>query len=975
MVAHWSQYGDPAYLDFIDEAQPELVQLGFYGGHFWSLVHTPQYKGYPAHFPVQGIAECREWFREKNAYLRKKKIKVIGHFNVEFLVGEPDGENGPRGFFKFYRDLWDEEMLGPKPPVDDPMDFLERNRDGTPRMTNSYSIGKMPEYFACLRNPHWQAVLKAWVAHGIDQGVDGFIANYFYRHDCHCEHCQDGFRDYLAGRHDPEGLAELGIDDLATHEFEEIVCWHKPEESTALRREMLRWSQISNKQVFDEVFIEHGRSLKSDLIVAQWNHLSDFSQIRGDERCLLPAGMWGSGEDYLWYSMGASGVHTDIGNGVLADGTLQARYIRGAFDDKPFTLGKYEAVRTRVAIAELAANGGAPMGFYAKFTDPDVREVFATYFGFLRRYQDLYHANRSHADIALQFPRREIHEGNLVPLDRFKEMGKVLLNKHLLFDVIPNDLPDLEERSRKYATAVLHPLDSRPLQGLGPHRIEAPETVHVSASVPAHEGEIDLHFVNYDREEFPPNPRNGRPVPGKGPADENPIPVGGIRVAFLPPEGQEITGIEFITPENPEPRELPAEVSERRVRFTVPEFLVYGVVRMKTQAAGLENAPRVAGVTTVYHHNSHADVILSRMTETDSLDWEGRKPKLHLASVYIDQFPERDTGRNHSEKYGWALERSVADTMVDAAGNLAVDGVLLVAEHGDYEVSDTGQVVFPKRRLFGEIVEAFEKTGEVVPVFCDKHLADNWEDAKWIYDKAAEMNFPLMAGSSVPGVWRYPPTDVKRGAKLKEIVGISYGRLDAYGFHGLEMIQSLAERRAGGETGIRRVRCISGPEVWTSDLYDRELFQAALDRQERQAYLTRKPLPETVKDPVLFVLEYEDGLRASMLTLNGAAANWSSAWRYEDESVDSTLFWTQEARPYYHFAFLLRGIEKMIETDKPTWPVERTLMTSGALDACLTSKRDGGGWLATPALKFGYRSDWNWTQPPPPPRGRPHTEQ
>ena len=44
---------------------------------------------------------------------------------------------------------------------------------------------------------------------------------------------------------------------------------------------------------------------------------------------------------------------------VSGEGTLQARYIRGAFDDKPFTLGKYEATRSRVAIAELAANGGA----------------------------------------------------------------------------------------------------------------------------------------------------------------------------------------------------------------------------------------------------------------------------------------------------------------------------------------------------------------------------------------------------------------------------------------------------------------------------------------------------------------------------------------------------------------------------------------------------------------------------------------
>src|SRR5690606_599542 len=180
---------------FIDEARPELVQLGFYGGHFWSLAHTPQYKGYPSHFPVQGFNECGQWFEDMNRELHRRNIKVVGHFNVEFLVGDPDGPEGPRGFCKFYRDLWDEKELGPK-PVENPLDLMERNPDGTPRSSDGYSIGKMKEYWGCLNNPQWRAVLKAWAKRGIQRGVDGYIANYFYRHNCLCEHCQSGFRIY-----------------------------------------------------------------------------------------------------------------------------------------------------------------------------------------------------------------------------------------------------------------------------------------------------------------------------------------------------------------------------------------------------------------------------------------------------------------------------------------------------------------------------------------------------------------------------------------------------------------------------------------------------------------------------------------------------------------------------------------------------------------------------------------------------------
>src|SRR3989475_1294695 len=202
---------------------------------------------------------------------------------------------------------------------------------------------------------------------------------------------------------------------------------------------MLRFSQIANKKAFDEVFLKFGRSLKPDLIVAQWNHLGDFGQISGDERCLLPGELWGKDEDYPWYSTGDLANHTDLGSGGLGETTLQARYIRGAFDEKPFTLGKYESVRIRAAIAELAANGGAPMGFYTAFEDPEARREIVRFYDFLRRYESLYRADRPHAAVLLLLPRSRVHEGDGAASCRCKQLGKHLLDAHVLFDVLPDD--------------------------------------------------------------------------------------------------------------------------------------------------------------------------------------------------------------------------------------------------------------------------------------------------------------------------------------------------------------------------------------------------------------------------------------------------------------------------------------------------------------------------------------------------------
>lgn len=573
LVAHWDGYGEPGYLDFISAARPQIAQVGFYGAHFWSLAHTPEYKGYPAHFPVRGLAECGDWFQKLNGELHRRKAKVVGHFNVMFLVGDPDGPKGPRGFFKFYRDLWDEKALGPR-PVANPLDLLEKNADGTPIVNTTYQIGGMKEYWGCLNNPHWRAVLKAWVKAGIARGVDGFISNYFYRHNCLCDHCQKGFRAHLRGL-GPKQLAALDIKDVDGMPFKEIVGWHDPKESTPLRREMLRFSQISTKRAFEDVFVKYGRSLKPDLILAQWNHLGDFNQINGDERCLLPKELWGKDEDYTWYSTGGAAYYTDLKAGFLGEGTLQARYIRGAFDDRPFTLGKYESTRIRTAIAEMAANGGAAMGFYTNFRDPAARKEIVRYFNFLEKHDTLFHGSRPHAETVLLFPRRRVHEGDVAAVDAFKKLGKQLLDRHVLFDVLPDDLAT-PIRLAGYQQVLEHSKEIPKLPSTS--RFEAPNTVRVSASRPAKGDDIVLHFVNYNRKE-PKEPKSA----GRGIVDENPIAAEGVKVDLMLPKGLRAGKVEFMTPEAPQRTSLQVEHAAGRLRFVVPRFLVYAVVRIEAR--------------------------------------------------------------------------------------------------------------------------------------------------------------------------------------------------------------------------------------------------------------------------------------------------------------------------------------------------------------------------------------------------------
>lgn len=398
---------------------------------------------------------------------------------------------------------------------------------------------------------------------------------------------------------------------------------------------------------------------------------------------------------------------------------------------------------------------------------------------------------------------------------------------------------------------------------------------------------------------------------------------------------------------------------------------------LSLQAAVADEPLRLAGVVTVYHHNSHADVIVGRVLEGYTLDHQGEYPKAKLVSLYVDQVPEGDKSRELAAQHGFALCSSVQEALTLGGSTLAVDGVLLVCEHGNYPENEVGQTQYPKRRLFGEVADVFRRTGRSVPVFCDKHLADNWEDARWLYDTARELHVPLMAGSSLPTTWRYPPLDTERGRQIKEVVMVSYHTLDAYGFHALEALQSLVERRAGGETGVKAVQTLEGEAVWhaiESGRLDRELFQQALAcrREKREG---DRPLRDSVQEALLCSIEYNDGLRASVVTLNYAVVEWAAAWRYEDGTSGATLFWTQEERPFMHFSYLFKGIEQMMLTGRAAWPVERTLLTSGTLSALHVSRKQGGVRIETPHLNVIYQSEWNWQQPPAPPPGRPITGQ
>jgi hypothetical protein len=364
---------------------------------------------------------------------------------------------------------------------------------------------------------------------------------------------------------------------------------------------------------------------------------------------------------------------------------------------------------------------------------------------------------------------------------------------------------------------------------------------------------------------------------------------------------------------------------------------------------------KVAAIVTTYFRYSHADNIVTRFMEGFSIVGKSYPPPCRVASLFIDQVNDLDIGRPLAKRWKVPVYKSIAEALTLGGDKLAVDGVLLVAEHGDYPTNDRGQILYPRRKFFEQIVGVFKNSGRSVPVFNDKHLAASWDDAKWMNDQARKLDFPMMAGSSVPVTYRHPDLQPKADTPWERALSVGYSHFEVYGFHTLEALQVMTEKRPGGETGVRAVQCLEGKAAWAAakeGQWDRGLLDAAVAKVPGQR---RGKIEEDDANALVYLIEYRDGLKAAAYLSPRHVQEFAFAGRVKDKD-EALACWYELPKPQRdHFSFLVQHVARMMLTGKASYPVERTLLTTGMLDFLIRSKADGHKRVETPELAVAYR--------------------
>ncbi|HEV3142878.1 MAG TPA: hypothetical protein VGZ47_03225 [Gemmataceae bacterium] len=377
---------------------------------------------------------------------------------------------------------------------------------------------------------------------------------------------------------------------------------------------------------------------------------------------------------------------------------------------------------------------------------------------------------------------------------------------------------------------------------------------------------------------------------------------------------------------------------------------------------------KLAVVTTAYHYLSHAYHVCSRFLNGYLRQGNYHYPDFAIAGMYVEQQKANDLSRELSRKHGFALAESVAEALVLGKDTLAIDGVLLIGEHGDYPYNAKLQKLYPRYELFQKIVEVFRKTGKSVPVFCDKHLSYDRTKAAEMAATSRKLGFPLMAGSSLPITWRKPELELPLGVKFEQALVATRGEIEIYGFHGLEALQCMVERRAGAETGVKAVTCLEGDAAWKAGddgIWSWDLLDEAVSRtpsrnngdirENCRQFNPPAGRPTYLKGPIAFVIEYRDGFRATVLIINGHIDDTIFAAKLADQKKPvSTLFFLPPPPGAAFLEALAIRIEDFLSSGKPPFPVERTLLTGGILDCVLESRQKGHMRLETPELEIMY---------------------
>jgi len=396
-----------------------------------------------------------------------------------------------------------------------------------------------------------------------------------------------------------------------------------------------------------------------------------------------------------------------------------------------------------------------------------------------------------------------------------------------------------------------------------------------------------------------------------------------------------------------------------------------------TVAESSPKRPRIACLISYWGlPTSHADWIVNKLI--DGYWWHGAHTpsKVEVVSVYINQFDSSLLGQKVCKAKNIPIFKTVGEAVTLGGNDLAVDGVVIVCEHGNYPTDLKGHWLLPRWWIYQQVIRVFEHSMRSVPIFNDKHFSYNWDDAKWMFDKSRELNFPLTGGSSIPIYFRKPEVELAIDTPIKNSIVVGDAADEGAIFHCVDVLQAFVDRRKGGETGVKSVQSIRGLETWKwveQNPWANNLLEAVRRNFDFKPgyFQDPNPLADTTapsrppRPPQsnLCLVEYNDGTKGAVIS--GRGVGWTWAGEIEGQqapTIFSMLGFPGPISQYHAGNAHEHWLIQMMLTRKEPFNAERLLLSTGIVNHYMDSNWvDGrfspvGRRIETPYMDIKYHS-------------------
>lgn len=375
-----------------------------------------------------------------------------------------------------------------------------------------------------------------------------------------------------------------------------------------------------------------------------------------------------------------------------------------------------------------------------------------------------------------------------------------------------------------------------------------------------------------------------------------------------------------------------------------------------------QKRPRIACLVSFWGApGSHADWIITKLM--DGYWWQGAHTpsRVDVVSVYIHQIDTSELGQKICKSKGITIFKTVGEAVTLGGKELAVDGVVIVGEHGNYPTDLKGHWLLPRWWIYEQVIRVFEQSKRSVPVFNDKHFSYNWDDAKWMFDKSRELDFPLNGGSSILYYFRKPEIEIAIDTPIKNSIVVGGASDEGAIFHCVDVLQAFVDRRKGGETGVKSVQSIRGRE--TSKWVEGNPWAGKLLDSVAKSFDLKSGIFQENAHANVCIVEYNDGTKAAVIS--GRDVGWTYAGELEGQkepTIVSMLGWPGPYSQYHASNAQPHWITEMMVTKKEPYNTERLLLSTGIVNHYMESNWENGSYspvgrrIETPFMNMSYRS-------------------